>query len=160
MADQPAGVAPLQNPATDPCRDEQTVPGAPARGGLGALGHPYSRFYSPGEDTHHQSRREDGIQSRAVVGGLGLEDSGESVCPHVLGARAVGQGEVEPAEEQGPACLTGTQPLGVPDIGQVLVVRPDNYGLLGPLQPVAPLREGGVDSQELPIAHVVVRLCR
>ena len=72
---------------------------------------------------------------------------------------AVGQGEVEPAEEQAPARLTGSQPLGVPDIGQVLVVRPGNYGLLGPLQPVAPLGEGGVDSQELLIAHVIVRLC-
>ena len=153
-------MAPLQNPATDHCRDKQTVPGAPAQVGLGALGHPYSRFYSPGEDTHHPGRREDGIRSRTVVGGLRLEVSGESVCPHVLGARAVGQGEVEPAEEQGPARLTGSQPLGVPDIGQVLVVRPDNYGLLGPLQPVAPLGEGGVDSRELPIAHVIVRLCR
>ena len=54
--------------------------------------------------------------------------------------------------------LSGSQPLGVPDVGKVLVVGLDHYGLLGPLQPVAPLGEGGVDGQELPIPHVIVCL--
>ena len=158
VACQPAGVAPLQKFAPDCCRNKQTVPGTPTRVGLGMLGHPNSRFNSPGGDTHHPGRRKDGIWGWTVVGGLEREDSGESISPHVLGA--VGQGEVKSTEEKHSARLSGSQPLGVPDVGQVLVVCPYHDGLLGPLQPVAPLREGGVDSQELPISQVVICLRR
>ena len=40
------------------------------------------------------------------------------------------------------------------------MVCPYHNGLLGPLQPVAPLREGGVDCQELSITDVVIGLGR
>ena len=76
VAGQPAGVAPLQNLAAN-CRwDKKAVPGTSSRIGLGALGHPHSRFDPPGDDTHHPGRREDGIHGWTVVRGLGGERSG------------------------------------------------------------------------------------
>ena len=94
--------------------------------------------------------------------GKRAEESGWETMggPHVLGARAVGEGKIEPAEEQGPARLSRSQPLGVSDVSKVLVISPNHYGLLDPLHPMAPLGEGGVDSQELPIPHVIIRLRR
>ena len=151
MAGQPAGVAPLQDLASNRRRDEKTVVGAPTRIRLGALGHPDGRFDSPGYDTHHPGRREDGIWGRVEVGRLGREDPGQSIRPHVIGTRAEGEGEIEPAEEQGPARL---------DVCKVLVIGPDHYGLLGLLQPMAPLGEGGMDGQQLAIPHVIIFHCR
>ena len=40
------------------------------------------------------------------------------------------------------------------------MVGPDEYGMLGPLQPVAPLRQGGVYGQEFSVADVVIGLGR
>ena len=102
----------------------------------------------------------DGIRGRVEVGRLGREDLGQSIRPHVLGARVEGECEIEPAEEQGPARLSGSQPLSVSDVCKVLVIGPDHYGQLGPLQPMVPLGEGGVDGQELAIPHVIICLRR
>ena len=38
------------------------------------------------------------------------------------------------------------------------MIGPDQYWVLGPLQPMLPLGQGGMDGQELPIPHVVVGL--
>ena len=68
-------MAPLQHLAANCCRDKKAVPGTPSRIGLGALGHPHSRFDAPGDDTHHPGRREDSIHGRAAVRRLGREQS-------------------------------------------------------------------------------------
>lgn len=43
--------------------------------------------------------------------------------------------------EKRPTGLTGVQPLGRPDVFQILVVSPDEEGLPGPFQPLPPLFE-------------------
>ena len=96
-----------------------------------------------------------------LVGALGLGLSGketeQGISTDVLGAGMEHQGEIELAEE-GPARLPGTEPLRVVDVGQVLVVRPDEDGMLGALQPVPPLRKGLADGQKFPVPHVVLTL--
>ena len=82
-----------------------------------------------------------------LLGGPTGEYSGKGVRPHVLGARALGQGEVKTAEEQGPARLSRAQPLRVPNVREVFVFGPYEDGVLGSLKPVPPLRQGGVDGQ-------------
>ena len=42
----------------------------------------------------------------------------------------------------------------------IFMVGPDHVGLLGPLQPMSPLSQGGMDGQELPVPHIIVCLCR
>ena len=99
-----------------------------------------------------------------LVGALGLnlggKETGQGIGTDVLGAGTERQGEIESAEEEGPARLPGTEPFRVADVGQVLVVRPDEDGMLGPLQPVPPLLKGRMDGQKFPVPHVVVMLCR
>ena len=121
--------------------------GPPSRVRLGALGHPHRRFDPPCDDIYHPGRGKDGVRRRTVAWGARGEHSGKGVRPHVLGAWALGQGEIKPAEEQGPACLSWAQPLHVPNVHKVFVVRPYEDGVLGSLKPVPPLRQGGVDSQ-------------
>ena len=53
---------------------------------------------------------------------LTLVQARESVRPHIFGARSVGKGEVESAEQESPTRLPGTQPLRLPDVREVLVV--------------------------------------
>ena len=48
------------------------------------------------------------------------------------------------------------QPLSVPNVRQVLMVRPYYDGVLSPLQPVPPHGKGGMDGYELPVPQVVV----
>ena len=111
MAGEAAGVTPLEDLAPDRRGDKQAVRWTPSRVRLGALGHPHRRFDPPRDDTYHPGRRKDGVHHRTVAGGVRGEHSGKGVRPHVLGARAVGQGEIEPAEKQGPVRLSGAQPL-------------------------------------------------
>ena len=117
VAGEEAGVTPLEDLASDRRGDKQAVRWSPSRVRLGALGHPHHRFDPLCGDTYHPGRGKDGVHRRTVAWGVRGEHSGKGVCPHVLGARAVGQGEVEPAEKQGPACLSGAQPLCVPNVG-------------------------------------------
>lgn len=42
-------------------------------------------------------------------------------------------------KEHGPPGLTGVQSLGGFDVGQILMISPDNEWLFCPLQPVSPL---------------------
>ena len=87
---------------------------------------------------------------------LTLVQARESVRSHVFGARSVGQGEVESAEQESPTRLPGTQPLRLPDVSEIFVVSSDEHGMLGPLQPVSPLHQGGVHGQKFPVSHVVI----
>ena len=57
---------------------------------------------------------------------------------------------------EGPARLSGTELLRVANVRGVFVVRPDQDGVLGPLQPVPPLLQGRVFS----VPHIVVLLGR
>ena len=43
------------------------------------------------------------------------------------------QGKIEPAGQEGPARLPGTEPLRITDVGKVLVVHPDEDGVLSSL---------------------------
>ena len=89
--------------------------------------------------------------------GVGKE-TGQGVGTDVLGTGPERQGEVKSAEEEGPACLPGTEPLCVADVD--LMVRPDEDGMLGPLQPVPPLLKGRVDGQKFLVPHVIITLRR
>ena len=147
VAGEATGVTPLEDLASDRRGDKQAVRWTPSRIRLGALGHPHCRFDPPCDDTYHPGRGKDGVHRRTVAWGVRGEHSGKSVRPHVLGARVVGQGEMEPAEKQGPARLSGAQPLRVPNVRKVFTVRPYEDGVLGSLEPMLPLRQGGVDGQ-------------
>ena len=80
----------------------------------------------------------------------------QGIGTDVLGTGTEHQGEVKSAEEEGPTRLPGTEPLRVADVDQVLMVRPDEDGMLGPLQPVPPLLKGCVDGQKFPVPHVII----
>ena len=99
-----------------------------------------------------------------LVGFVGLvlsgEMTGQGIGPDIFGTRAERQGEDESAEQEGPARLPGTEPLRIADVSEVLVVRPDENGVLGSLQPVPPLLEGHVDGQKFPVSHVIIPLGR
>ena len=147
VAGELAGVTPHENPAPDGLGDEEAVPGSSSRYGLGALSRLNSRFETPSDDPYNPGGRNDGGRVSDLRGMLTLEHSGQSIRPNVLRPGSVGQGEVKPAEQESPTRLLGTQPLRLPDVGEVLVVRPDKHGVLGALQPVSPLLQGSVDSQ-------------
>ena len=136
-----------KDPASDGLGDEETVGWAPGRDGLSALGLPNSRFEPPREDADNPGRRYDGGRVRDLRGMLTLMNPGESIRPNVLGPWAVGQGVIEMAEQESPTRLPGTQSLRLPDVGEILVVRPDKHGKLGALQPVSPFLQGSVDRQ-------------
>ena len=99
VAGEATGVTPLEDLAPDRRGDKQAVRRTPSRVRLGALGHPHCRFGPPRDNTYHPGRRKDGVHRRTVAGGVRREHSGKGVRPHVLGARAVGQGEIELAEK-------------------------------------------------------------
>lgn len=67
-----------------------------------------------------------------------LELTGQGIRFDVAGAGSVGEGEIKPGEEEGPLCLSGIESLSSSDVLQVLVVSPNQEGLLGSLQPVLP----------------------
>ena len=147
VAGKLAGVTPHENPAPDGLGDEEAVRWSTSGYGLGALSRPNSRFEPPSDDPDYPGGRNDGGRVRDLRGMLTLEHSGESIRPNVLRPRSVGQGEIEPAEQESPTRLPGTKPLRLPDVGEVLVVHPDEHGVLGALQPVPPLLQGSVDHQ-------------
>ena len=93
------GVTPLQHLWADGGGDEQPVPWSIARTGLGLLGLSYYRVNSPGDNTHHSGGGKDGVQHLWDLREFPSELTGEGISPDVLGARAVGEGEIEPAEE-------------------------------------------------------------
>ena len=128
MAGQLAGVAPHKDPAADGLGDEETVRRAPGRDGFGALSHPNSRFEAPSDDANNPSRRYDGGRVRNLRGMLTLVDPRESIPPDVLGTRTVSQCVVETAEQESPTRLPGTQSLRLPDVGEILMIRPDQHG--------------------------------
>ena len=113
MAGQSAGVSPPQHPTLDCHRDEKAIPGSPTRIRLNTLGR---RLNSPGDYTHHPGWRKDGVPDWTVVRSFSQEETKQGVSPDILGARAVGEGEVESAEEQSPARLPWAESLGVPDV--------------------------------------------
>ena len=84
---------------------------------------------------------------------------GQGIRLDVFETRAVGQGEVKPAEEEGPSGLARVKVFRNLEVLQVLVVGPEQECMLGTLQPVPPLLEGHLDGQQLPITDVVPRLC-
>ena len=147
VAGEATGVTPLEDLASDHRGDKQAVRWTPSRVRLGTLGHPHRRFNPLCDGTYHPGWGKDGDHTRTVAWGVRGEHSGKGVCPHVLGARAVGQGEIKPVEKQGPARLSGAQPLCVPNVRKVFMVRPYEDGVLGSLEPMPPLRQGGVDGQ-------------
>ena len=93
-----------------------------------------------------------------VLSGEYSTPMGQGVCPDIFGAGTERQGEVESTEQEGPARLPGTEPLRIADVGEVFVVRPDEDGVLGSLQPVPPLLEGRVDGQKFPVTHIIIPL--
>ena len=93
-------------------------------------------------------------------GHLTLVKAREGISSNVLGAGPVGQSKVESAEQERPTRLPGTQPLRLPDVCEVLVVSPNEHGVLGPLQPVPPFHQGSVHGQKFPVPHVVIAFRR
>ena len=91
---------------------------------------------------------------------LTLVPARESIGSHVFGARSVGQGEVESAEQESPTRMLGTQPLRLPDVSEIFVVSPYEHRMLGPLQPVYPLPQGGDHGQKFPVSHVIITFSR
>ncbi len=63
--------------------------------------------------------------------------SRQGVGLDVAGTSMIGEGEVETGEEERPPALTGVESFGSADV--VFVVRPNQEGQLGALEPVPPL---------------------
>ena len=160
MAGELAGVTPHENPAPDGFGDEEVVSGSSSRYGLGALSRPNSRLETPSDDPYYPGGRNDGGRVSDLRGMLTLEHLGQSIRPNVLRPGSVGQGEVKPAKQESPTRLPGNQPLRLPDVSEVFMVRPDKHGVLGALQPVSPLLQGSLDSQQLTVPHVIIPLHR
>lgn len=52
----------------------------------------------------------------------------------------------------------GVQPLSSAQVGEVLVVSPDEEWMLSSLQPVSPLVQRQDHGQQFPVSHVVISL--
>ena len=116
MTGELAGVAPPENLTPDRLGDEKAILGTSCWAGMGALGCPDSRLKAPGDNPHDPGRRENRLRVGIPRGTLTREQARERVRTHVLRAGPVGEGEVEMAEQESPARLSGTQPLRIPDV--------------------------------------------
>ena len=122
MAGKLTGVAPLENPAPDRLRDEEAIPRADSRDGMGALGRPDSRLETPGDYPHYPGGGKDGLGAAARWIPYAGEQARQGIGPHILRAGTVSEGKVKLAEHERPARLPRTQPLRIPNVCQVLVV--------------------------------------
>ncbi len=117
-------MAPLKNLRTKIGWNKETVIGA-STGGRKLRTRLFDLvLHGPSNGTNHAGRRKDPLWCN-----LGLHDlelAGQGIGLGILGPRAVGEGEVEPIEEQGPPGLAGVQSLGRTDVLQVLVVSPNH----------------------------------
>lgn len=80
---------------------------------------------------------------------------GQGVRLLVTRARVVCERELKSSQEQSPPSLLEVEPLGVPEVGEVLMVSPHNKQLSGALQPVPPLLEHQDHSQKLLVSSIV-----
>ena len=69
----------------------------------------------------------------------GAEPSRQCISLHILVARMVRQGEIEPGKEHGPAGLAGIECFGSADVLKIPVVSPDQECHGDTLQPMSPL---------------------
>ncbi len=56
-----------------------------------------------------------------------------------MASRTVGDGEVQPGKEQGPASLSGVEPSSFPEVLEILVIGDDREIMIYFLQPMPPL---------------------
>lgn len=87
---------------------------------LKLLSLPNSIFNVPGGCSYHACWGKDGLLG--VVWGVWGELAKKCIRLSILKAGAVSEGEIEPAKEEGPTCLTGFQSSSCPEVGKILVV--------------------------------------
>ncbi len=68
---------------------------------------------------------------------------------------AIGNGELELGEKQGPA---GIEPLGFMEVLEFFVVRDDSEWVVSSLQPVPPFLQSQLDGEQLTISNVIILL--
>ena len=85
---------------------------------------------------------------------------GQCVGLSVLGTWSVRKGENKTDEKHVPPCLVRVQSPLSPDVLQIAVVSSDEKRVFSPLKPMSPSLQSLDDSQQLPVPHVIVSLCR
>ena len=95
-------VPPSEDFSSDGNWHEQTVRRIAPRIRISFLSAEHLCFNLPGKGTQEAGRRKDGLRVGTWSRGV-AELAGERVGAHVLGTGLVGDGEVEPCEEQGPS---------------------------------------------------------
>ncbi len=85
---------------------------------------------------------------------------GECICFRVLGPWTVGDGKIKASKEERPSGLSGIQALGISKIFEVAMVSENFKRMMGPFELVSPFLQSELDSQELPIADIIVLLHR
>lgn len=71
-----------------------------------------------------------------------LKTAEQSIKLDVMATKTIGEGEVEPGEEDEPSGLPGVESLGCVDVLQVLLISPHQKRQISPLEQVAPLLQG------------------
>ncbi len=124
MTSEVRAVGPLEHLGTEVGRDEEPIGRTDAGTWLLLQRRPNSLLNPPCNGGGQVSRGKDGVYCHGNLL-LSLQElAGEGVGLYVAGPWAIGEGEIEPGEEEGPAGLPGVQSSGCPDVLQVLVVRP------------------------------------
>ncbi len=82
----------------------------------------------------------------------------EGIRLDILISGSMCDGKLEPDEEEGPASLSGVQPLGSLGIFQVFVVSDNHKGVLSFLQPVPPFPQRQFNGEQLPIYNIAAPL--
>jgi len=128
MARDPARMTPLEDLSPHRVGDKQPVRGTVAWIGLGQLGPPDHPLDVYGDHPHDAGRRENGL--RLLGARLRFVDAGKGVRLGVSGPGTEGEGELESAQELSPSCLAGVEASGRTDVGEVLMVGPDQGWML------------------------------
>ncbi len=112
---------------------------------------------SPLDGANEHGWREDGFRSGGFLRSVKAR---EGVCLDIFISWSIGDGELEPSEEERPTCLAGIEPLGAPEVFKIFVVCDYGEGVLCSLQPVSPLLQSQLDSEQFSVPYVVVALRR
>ncbi len=73
---------------------------------------------------------------------------------------AIADGEIKSCEEECPACLTGIESFGIPQIQEVLLVGDDGEWKLFSLQPVMPLLQSQLGWLDEPLLESLLDVLR
>lgn len=149
-------MSPLQHLRTQTVRDKEAPRRAITWSWLLQLGPLDSRLNIPLDGGHHPGSGENGFWNGLPL--LWLKLSRECIWFEILGTWAIGKSEVKSVKKEGPTSLSRIQPLSLPDVSEVSVVRPYEKRVFGPLQPMPPLFQCHFNGQQLPVPNIIISL--